>query len=621
VIKSFKEDKDEEEEHLAPVDSVALPVIDSVPSAEETEPFETDESSNTPPPPISPQTIVPLSMTRLRGARMTVRPQTSLSASTKASIVEYAYAPTPPSPLPLTSYSSPLPHIPAPSLLVPSPSLPIPSPPLHVPLPPLLLPSVNCRSDIPKVDMSYWKRLCLTALAFRFEFGESLVASAARQTGLDLTHEEVNKRVTDLASTQRIEWQRQEAGDMVTRAFGRIHALEARDLARPDDLEDTSSINKSSGNGDDSHDSGSGRRRTEHTTRECTYRDFLKFQPLNFKGTEGVIGLTQWFEKMESLFHISNCTVACQIKFATCTLLGSALMWWNSHVKIVGHDAPYEIPCKTLMKMMTAKYCPRSEIKKLEIKIWNLKVKGTNVVSYTQRFQELALMCGRMFPKESNKVEKYVGGLTDMIQGSVMASKPRTLQDAIEFVNDLMDQKIPRAYTAGLSEKREYGGSLPLCTKCNYHHNGQCAPKCNNYNKVGHLARDCRSPAATTNNQRVPKAIQRVVTCFECRFQGHYKKDCPKLKNKNRGNQAGNGKAQVKAYAMGNSGTNPDSNVVTGMFLLNNRYASILFDTGADRSFVSTSFSSLIDIFPTALDHDYDVKLADKKIIGVNTII
>ncbi|GJU48520.1 reverse transcriptase domain-containing protein [Tanacetum coccineum] len=110
----------------------------------------------------------------------------------------------------------------------------------------------------------------------------------------------------------------------------------------------------------------------------------------------------------------------------------------NSHVKIVGYDATYGMPWKTLMKMMTDKYCPRSEMKKLEIEIWNLKVKGTDVVSYTQRFQELALMCGRIFPEESHHVEKYVGGLPDMIQGSVMASKPKTMQEATEFANDLM---------------------------------------------------------------------------------------------------------------------------------------------------------------------------------------
>ncbi|GJT58409.1 putative reverse transcriptase domain-containing protein [Tanacetum coccineum] len=149
----------------------------------------------------------------------------------------------------------------------------------------------------------------------------------------------------------------------------------------------------------------------------------------------------------------------------------------------------------------------------------------------------------------------------------------------------------------------------------------ECAPKCNNCKRAGHLACDYRSPTTAANNQRAPMANQRVVTCFECEVQGNYKKDCPKLKNNNRGNQVGNGGATARAYVVGNAEKNPDANVITGTFLLNNRYASILFDTGADRSFVSTTFSSLIDIVPTVLDHDYDVELADGKIIGVNTII
>nr|GEV82940.1 reverse transcriptase domain-containing protein [Tanacetum cinerariifolium] len=145
---------------------------------------------------------------------------------------------------------------------------------------------------------------------------------------------------------------------------------------------------------------------------------------------------------MESVFYVSNCTAKCQVKYATCTLLGGALTWWNSHVKTVGHDAAYGMPWKTLIKIITDKYCPRSEIKKLEIELWNLKVKGINVVSYTQHFQELALMCGRMLPEESNEIEKYVGGLSDMIQGIVMSARPKTMQEAIELANDLMDQKV-----------------------------------------------------------------------------------------------------------------------------------------------------------------------------------
>ncbi|GJX37903.1 putative reverse transcriptase domain-containing protein [Tanacetum coccineum] len=278
-----------------------------------------------------------------------------------------------------------------------------------------------------------------------------------------------------------------------------------------------------------------------------------------------------------------------------------------------------------------------SEIKKLETGMWNLKVKGTDVMSYNQRFQELVLMYDRMFPEESDVVKKYVSGLPDMIHGSVKASKPKIMQKAIEFATELMDKKVPtiakrqaenkrkfedssrnnqnqqqpfkrnnvaQAYTAGPGEKKPYRGSKPLCPKCNYHHDGSCAPKCTNCKRIGHLARDCKSRlVAANNNQRAQGANQRVLTCFECGAQGHFKNDCPKLKNGNQGNQAGNGNTIARAYTVGTARTNPNSNVVKGTFLLNNRYTSILFDTGADRSFVSTAFSSLIDIIPNTLDH------------------
>ncbi|GKA29365.1 putative reverse transcriptase domain-containing protein [Tanacetum coccineum] len=270
------------------------------------------------------------------------------------------------------------------------------------------------------------------------------------------------------------------------------------------------------------------------------------------------------------------------------------------------------------------KYCPRGEIKKLEIELWNLKVKGTDFTSYTLRFQELALMCGHIFPEESDEVEKYVGGLPNMIRGNVMSYRPQTMKEAIKgYQQQNKRQNTGRAYTARPGEKREYTGSFPLCTKCNYHHKGPCAPRCNKCKKIGHLARDCRSsgPNNNNNNHGNFRATQNAATCYECGVQGHYKRDCPKLKNGNRGNQCGNSSAPAKVYVVGNAGTNPDSNVITSTFLLNNRYASILFDTSVDRSFVFTAFSSLIDIAPTILDHYYDVELADGKIIGINTII
>ncbi|GKA87283.1 hypothetical protein Tco_0808994 [Tanacetum coccineum] len=212
------------------------------------------------------------------------------------------------------------------------------------------------------------------------------------------------------------------------------------------------------------------------------YKEFLNCQPLNFKRTEGAVGLAHWFEKMESVFHINNCIMECQ-------------------VKTVGHDAAYEMPWKTLMKKMTEAYCPRSEIKKLEIELWNLKV----------------------------KVEKYNGVLPEYIQGNVMSARPKTFQEEIKLTNDLMDQKVrayadrqadnkrrmdnspgdnhdqqppykrqnmARAYTARPSENKEYARTLPLCNKCKLHHNGLCTVKYANCKKVGHMAQDYRSPTA-----------------------------------------------------------------------------------------------------------------------------
>ncbi|GJR67286.1 reverse transcriptase domain-containing protein [Tanacetum coccineum] len=342
---------------------------------------------------------------------------------------------------------------------------------------------------------------------------------------------------------------------------GIVDALAARDADK-------------SMNGDDNHNSGTGVKRIERVARECTYPAFMKCQPLNFKGTEGVVELTQWFEKMETVFRISNCYVENQIKFSTCTLLGSALTWWNSHVRTVGHDVAYEMTWTDLKKKMTDKYCPRSEIKKLEVKMWNLKVKGTDVIGYNQRFQELALLCVRMFPEELDKIERYVGGLPDMIHRSMVASKPKTMQEAIEMETELMDKKIrnfaerqtenkmkqddnnnqaqqrpPKnqvvaiAYTAGSGERKKYARTLSLCNKCKFHHNGQCTVKCANCKRVGHLTRDCRSPAAT-NNQRNP-------TCYECGNQGHYRSDFPKLKNQNHGNQTGGTGARGMVHALG----------------------------------------------------------------------
>ncbi|GJY02442.1 putative reverse transcriptase domain-containing protein [Tanacetum coccineum] len=304
------------------------------------------------------------------------------------------------------------------------------------------------------------------------------------------------------------------------------------------------------------YDNNGSRPRPAQAVRECSYSEFLKCKPLDFKGTEGVVGLTRWFEKMESVFSISNCTASCQVKFATCTLQDDALTWWNAHVKTTTPEAAHAMPWATLKKMMTDKYCPRGEIKKIETEMWNLKVKGTDVVAYNQRFQQLALI--------------------------VKASKPKTMQEAIEFTTELMDEKT-HAYAEHQAEKEK---------NVLVHLGAITAKRLAIWPRI--IEADLQMLTATTATTTI---IRREIVAMGAELR-----------------------APAKVYVVGNAGANPD-NVVAGTFLLNNRYSYILFDTGADRSFVSTAFSSQIDITPFTLDHYYDVELADGRIIGLNTIL
>nr|GEX06033.1 putative reverse transcriptase domain-containing protein [Tanacetum cinerariifolium] len=201
-----------------------------------------------------------------------------------------------------------------------------------------------------------------------------------------------------------------------------------------------------------SHSSYAENPRNMHTARPCYYADFMKCHPLNFKGTEGAVGLTRWIEKMESIFNISGCAMENQVKFATCTFLDATLTWWNGQIRTLGPDA-YTMTWSVLEKKMTDKYYPLGEVKKLEIELRNMKVKDNNIPSYTNCFQELALICTKFVSNETEKVDKYISGLPDNIYGNVKSSKPKTLDETIDLANDLMDQKL-RTYVERKSDSK-----------------------------------------------------------------------------------------------------------------------------------------------------------------------
>ncbi|GJX08865.1 hypothetical protein Tco_0196797 [Tanacetum coccineum] len=144
-------------------------------------------------------------------------------------------------------------------------------------------------------------------------------------------------------------------------------------------------------------------------------------------GTEGVVGLTRWFEKLETVFNISNCPPKYQVKYATCTLQDGDLTWWNSHKRTIGVEAAYAMNWVEVMKLMTEVYCPRNEIQKMEIEL--------------------------MVPDEEDRVERFIGGLPDNIQGNVIAASSARLQDAICIANQLMDKKV-QGYAARSAENK-----------------------------------------------------------------------------------------------------------------------------------------------------------------------
>nr|GEZ26324.1 putative reverse transcriptase domain-containing protein [Tanacetum cinerariifolium] len=363
--------------------------------------------------------------------------------------------------------------------------------------------------------------------------------------------------------------------------------MEAREVARnletlnenEEEQEGENGGNGGNGNGDNRGNGGNGngenRENGNHginyggfmpMARECTFQDFLKCKPHAFSGTEGVVRLTRWFEKMETVFNISNCPLKYQVKYATCTLQNNALTWWNSHNITIGVDAAYAMKWAGLMKLMT------------EV----------------------------MVPDEEDRVKRFIRGLPNNIQGNVIVANPARLQDAIRIANQLMDKKL-QGYAARSAENKRRMESNPKDNR------GQ-QPSFKRQNTTRqNVARaytagtnerkgDCRV-TVNPNTQGAAIGNHQGIGCCECGRPGHFRKDYPKLRNQNYGNQTrnkignktGGNEVTTKAYAIGGGGTNPDSNVVT--------------DT------------ALLDVAPSTLDTSYAVQFADGRTSETNIVL
>ncbi|GJV60384.1 putative reverse transcriptase domain-containing protein [Tanacetum coccineum] len=617
-----EDEVEEEEEHLAPADSVLPPAYRTT-------------------------------------ARMSIRAQTPIPFPSEAE-VDRLLAISTPLQSPLTSYSSPLPHIPSPPLPLraesPSTSHPLPLPPLIVlprtpqllpiPLPtsspPLLLPSTDCRADVLEVTLPPRKRLCI-ALGPRYEVRECSSAPTARPTrgfradygfvgtldakirrdpdreiGYEITNDtnEIYERLNDaqddrlLMSSQlnllcrdrrshartarlmeskarasRDAWvQSMDASDttrfkvrqlwtMVLAQQTEIGDLRAVDRRRQAQLAEALTLlrilqtqmavlqSQQRPTRDPAHPDVP--EEADTTTTTTTPVTNAQLKALIDQGVADALATRDADRSRNGNDSHNSRTFKNQVKFATCTLHGVALTWWKSHVNTVGQDAAHSMPWNTLMKMMTAKYCPRNKIKKLVMEIWELKVKGTDLTSYNDvslygmevglirriqvldtaywgflgvgtaldifqniilipyfKYDELALMRGRMFPEESDKIEKstLLMNIKLRIKGSL-----RTLQGTIRTNNNKTRGRTLVEPTLMGLVRRNLTEDPNLCAL-----------------NVAITMMDNVLPNATSATE---------LAIWPVTVGGHFKRECPKLKNNNCGNQGGNGNAPVKVYA------------------------------------------------------------------------
>ncbi|GKB90928.1 reverse transcriptase domain-containing protein, partial [Tanacetum coccineum] len=355
-------------------------------------------------------------------------------------------------------------------------------------------------------------------------------------------------------------------------------------------------------------------------SRGCTYKEFLACNPKKYDGKGGAIVNTHYLEKMESVQDMSGCRDSLKVKYTTGSFVGKALTWWNSQIHTRGREAV------------------------VETELWNHIMVGAGHAVYTDRFHELARLVPHLVTPEDNRIERYVYGIALQIRGMVAATEPKTIQKAVQIAVTLTDEALRNGSIKKNPKKRgnigepskdrnvrddnkrtrtgnafatttnhvgrENTGMVPKCSICNTHHPpGAPCRTCFNCNRPGHFTNDCRVALRNVNPINARNPVARA--CYECVVAVNGGQGCG-----NQGNQA-----RGKAFMLGAKEARQDPNIMTGTFTLNDHYATTIFDSGADYSFVSTIFIPLLGIEPNDLGFSYEIKIASGQLVEIDKVI
>nr|GEZ03438.1 hypothetical protein [Tanacetum cinerariifolium] len=308
--------------------------------------------------------------------------------------------------------------------------------------------------------------------------------------------------------------------------------------------------------------------------------------------------LLRWFEKSESVFGISECAEGKKVRFATATLQGPTLTWWNAKVATWGLETVNRMPWTKMKHLMTVVFCPIEEIQRMKHELWNLKVKEYNIMAYTQRFNKPALMYPRMVEPKRVKPMRMAHKLMDQ---KAQARDERILEgnkqkwESFQNGNSSGEGNQRDNSCQTLQNKQRQGNARAMVT----------APADGRIFFVNDVLL-----AMLISIRSSATSVERLGTS-----QGHTRNRCPKKVKQDEVTEV-----YGRAYAIKDADPK-GPNVVTSTFLINNCYAFVLFDPDSDRIFMDTRFSSMLAIDPVKIGASYEVELADGRVVSTNIIL